>query len=92
MLTLLILGPRQPRNDIDMFLAPLIDDLKILWIEVSNCYDKYKDEYFTLRAMLLFIINDFPTLCNLKGCNKKGYKDVWYAMRIHILDGRVLGK
>ena len=31
MLTLLISGPKQPGNDIDVYLAPLIDDLKILW-------------------------------------------------------------
>ncbi|XP_073153163.1 uncharacterized protein [Henckelia pumila] len=31
MLTLLISGPKQPGNDIDVYLAPLIDDLKKLW-------------------------------------------------------------
>ncbi|CAM8899976.1 unnamed protein product [Rhodiola kirilowii] len=33
MLSLLISGPRQPRNDIDVYLAPLIEDLKLLWNE-----------------------------------------------------------
>ena len=33
MLSLLILGPKQPSNDIDVYLAPLIDDLKLLWEE-----------------------------------------------------------
>ena len=72
-LTLLISGPRQPENDIDVFLV-LIDDLKILWNGVPKCYDKYKDEYFTLRVVLLFTINDYPTLCNLMGCSGKDYK------------------
>ncbi|KAL6193972.1 hypothetical protein ACLB2K_035056 [Fragaria x ananassa] len=31
MLSLLIPSPKQPRNDIDMYLEPLIDDLKELW-------------------------------------------------------------
>ncbi|XP_074299529.1 uncharacterized protein LOC141630650 [Silene latifolia] len=31
MLTLLISGPKQPGNDIDVYLAPLIEDLKLLW-------------------------------------------------------------
>ncbi|CAL9024339.1 unnamed protein product [Prunus brigantina] len=31
MLTLLISGPKQPGNDIDVYLEPLIDDLKSLW-------------------------------------------------------------
>ena len=30
MLSLLISGPRQPGNDIDVYLAPLLDDLKML--------------------------------------------------------------
>ncbi|CAL2277834.1 unnamed protein product [Prunus armeniaca] len=30
-LTLLIFGPKQPGNDIDVYLEPLIDDLKSLW-------------------------------------------------------------
>ena len=29
MLSMLISGPRQPGNDIDVYLAPLIDDLKL---------------------------------------------------------------
>ncbi|XP_024178504.1 uncharacterized protein LOC112184476 [Rosa chinensis] len=31
MLTLLISGPKQPGNDIDVYLQPLIYDLKVLW-------------------------------------------------------------
>ena len=31
LLFLLILGPRQPSNNIDVYLAPLIEDLKLLW-------------------------------------------------------------
>ena len=30
-LSLLILGPRQPGNNMDVYLAPLIEDLKLLW-------------------------------------------------------------
>ena len=38
MLTLLIPGPKQPDNDIDIYLQPLIDDLEELWKGMS-CYD-----------------------------------------------------
>ena len=34
MLTLLISGPKQPGNDIDVYLRPLIDDLNRLWFGV----------------------------------------------------------
>lgn len=41
MLTLLILGPKQLDNDIDVYLAPLIDDLKTLWEVGIEAYDAY---------------------------------------------------
>lgn len=31
MLSLLILGPHSPRNNIDVYLQPLIEELKVLW-------------------------------------------------------------
>ncbi|XP_062103143.1 uncharacterized protein LOC133814164 [Humulus lupulus] len=74
MLTLLISGPKQPRNDIDVYLAPLIDDLSTLWYEGVDAYDAYRKEEFKLRAVLLWTINDFPALGNLSGFSVKGYK------------------
>ncbi|CAL9020284.1 unnamed protein product [Prunus brigantina] len=74
MLTLLISGPKQPGNDIDVYLEPLIDDLKSLWDEIRGVYDAYNGEYFTLRAALMWTINDFPAYGNLSGCVVKGYK------------------
>ncbi|KAL6276912.1 hypothetical protein ACE6H2_020513 [Prunus campanulata] len=74
MLTILIYGPKQPGNDIDVYLEPLIDDLKSLWDGIRGVYDAHIGEYFTLRAALLWTINDFPTYGNLSGCVVKGYK------------------
>ncbi|KAA0052871.1 uncharacterized protein E5676_scaffold186G001590 [Cucumis melo var. makuwa] len=64
MLTLLIPGPKQPGNDIDIFLQPLIDDLKLLWdgVEVYNVVSKSN---FNLRVVLMWTINDFPAYGNL---------------------------
>ncbi|XP_062080344.1 uncharacterized protein LOC133785102 [Humulus lupulus] len=73
MLTLLISGPKQPGNDIDIYLAPLIDDLKVLWNEI-DFYDSFKKENFILRGVLLWTINDFPAYGNLSRCFVKGYK------------------
>ncbi|XP_074301607.1 uncharacterized protein LOC141633009 [Silene latifolia] len=39
MLTLLISGPKQPGNDIDVYLAPLIEDLKLLWNDGVEVFD-----------------------------------------------------
>uniref|UniRef100_A0A803Q2J0 Transposase n=1 Tax=Cannabis sativa TaxID=3483 RepID=A0A803Q2J0_CANSA len=65
-------GPKQPGNNIDVYLAPLIDDLKTLWDEGVNVYDAYKKEEFILRAALLWTINDFPAYGNLSGFTVKG--------------------
>ena len=73
MLTMLISGPRQPGNDIDVYLSQLIDDLKTLWEVGVQIYDAYRQELFTLRAVLLWMISDFPSYGNLSGCSVKGY-------------------
>ncbi|XP_062028954.1 uncharacterized protein LOC133744949 [Rosa rugosa] len=73
MLTLLISGPKQPGNDIDVYLQPLIDDLKQLWQGVEGVYDAVREESFTLKAVLLWTINDFPAYGNLSGSIIKGY-------------------
>ncbi|XP_010422813.1 PREDICTED: uncharacterized protein LOC104708024 [Camelina sativa] len=71
MLTLLIPGPTAPGNNIDVYLAPLIDDLKDLWAEGIEVYDSFAKENFTLRAMLLWSISDYPALGTLYGCKVK---------------------
>jgi Transposase family tnp2. len=57
MLCLLIQGSRQPDNDIDVFLEPVIDDLEILWKGVET-WDAYGQENFKLRVLLFCTIND----------------------------------
>ena len=42
MLTLLIPGPRNRGNDIEVYLAPLVDDLKKFWFKGVEAYDAYK--------------------------------------------------
>ncbi|XP_056843210.1 uncharacterized protein LOC130495735 [Raphanus sativus] len=72
MLTLLIPGPTAPGNNIDVYLAPLIDDLKDLWAEGIEVYDSFAKENFNLRALLLWSISDYPALGTLSGCKVKG--------------------
>ncbi|KAL9691497.1 hypothetical protein QQ045_011921 [Rhodiola kirilowii] len=73
MLSLLISGPRQPRNDIDVYLAALIEDLKLLWNEGVQTFDASRQEYFNMRAMLMCTINDFPAYGNLSGRKKAAF-------------------
>jgi len=72
MLTMLIPGPTTPSNNIDVYLQPLIEDLKDLWTEGIEVYDAFKKESFNLRAMLLWSITDYPALGTLAGCKVKG--------------------
>ncbi|XP_023756321.1 uncharacterized protein LOC111904846 [Lactuca sativa] len=72
MMSLLIQGPKQPGNDIDVYLAPLIEDMKKLWSPGVEVYDAYSGENFQLRAMIYCTINDFPAYGNLSGYSTKG--------------------
>ena len=72
-LTTLISGPKQPGNNIDVYLAPLIEDLNTLWHKGVKAYDAFRQESFTLRAILLWIINDFPAYGYLSGSVVQGY-------------------
>lgn len=51
MLSILISGPRQSGNNIDVYLAPLIKNLKFLWEEGIDVYDGYRKDSFRLKAM-----------------------------------------
>ena len=73
MLTLLMSGPKQLGNAIDIFLQPLIDDLKMVWDVGVEIFDAYLQKVFTLKVVLLWTINDFPAYGNLSGCSVKGY-------------------
>ncbi|XP_056689971.1 uncharacterized protein [Spinacia oleracea] len=61
-------------NPFDVYLAPLIEDLKKLWDEGEPVYDEYRKKKFTLRAMIFCTINDFPAYGNLSSHVVKGYK------------------
>jgi hypothetical protein len=74
MMSMMISGPKQPGNDIDVYLAPLIEDLLKLWNEGVEVYDSFQKEHFTLRAMIFCMVNDYPALGNLSGYKIKGNK------------------
>lgn len=72
MLTLLIHGPTAPSNTIDIYIASLIDDLKDLWYEGIEVYYSILKENFTLKALLLRSVSDYPPLGTLADCKMKG--------------------
>ena len=66
-MSLLIPGPRSPGKDLDVYLRPLIDELKEYWETGFETYDAYAKERFKLRAALLWTISDFPAYGSLSG-------------------------
>jgi rubrerythrin len=74
MLTLLIPGPRSPGKDMDVYLRPLVDELKLLWTDGVQTRDVSSDSVFTMRAALLWTINDYPARSSLSGWSGQGYK------------------
>ncbi|XP_021770707.1 uncharacterized protein LOC110734887 [Chenopodium quinoa] len=71
-MSLIIPGPSSPGYDIDVYLQPLIEELKELWEVGVDTYDAVKDETFSLRAALLWTISDFPDYAMLSGWSTKG--------------------
>ncbi|CAN6559926.1 unnamed protein product [Malus baccata var. baccata] len=61
MLTLLI--NEDPRKSIDVYLRPLVDELKDLW----------ENGMFTIRAAVMWTVNDFPAYAMVSGWMTKGY-------------------
>ena len=73
MMSLLIPGPNQPGNELDVFLRPLVDELKELWEEGARTYDASCGMHFQMCAALLLTIHDYPRFGNVSGWRKKGY-------------------
>ncbi|XP_074325524.1 uncharacterized protein LOC141663604 [Apium graveolens] len=71
-LSTLISGPESPKNNIDVFMQPLIAELNELWEVGIETYDALTDHTFNLRASLLWTISDFPGLAMLSGWSTKG--------------------
>ncbi|XP_060673886.1 uncharacterized protein LOC132804022 [Ziziphus jujuba] len=74
MMSLLIPGPTTPGKDIDVYLRPMIDELKDLWTNGVTTYDISKKERFTMHVAVLWTIHDFPAYGTLSRWSIKGYK------------------
>ncbi|GKE09693.1 zinc finger, PHD-type containing protein [Tanacetum coccineum] len=72
MLTLLISGPKSLGKNINVYLRPLIENLKVLWDRKGvKTIDVASGQKFNMRAMVLWTINDFPARSSLSGWSGK---------------------
>jgi len=68
MMSLLILEPKAPSEDIDVYLDHLVEELNELWEDGVQAFHSFKKEEFTLKSMLMWAIPDFPAYGKLSGC------------------------
>ena len=71
-LTVLIPGPRNPKEKLDVFLQPLVEELNQLWEVGVSTYDISLKQNFQMRAMLMWTISDFPAYSMLSGWSTAG--------------------
>ncbi|CAL8175742.1 unnamed protein product [Prunus armeniaca] len=96
MMTVLI--TEDPGRSIDVYLRPLVDELKDLWTNGVRTYDKSTGKIFTLRAAVMWTVNDFPAYAMVSGWSTKCYmaypvckEDVtsgWHAGKVCYLGHR----
>ena len=73
-LTMLISGPKSLGKCLNVFMRPLIDELKVLSKTSFQTWDRYGEEYFMMKVAVMWTISDFPRLGMLGGIQTKGYK------------------
>nr|GEX74048.1 hypothetical protein [Tanacetum cinerariifolium] len=72
---------------LNLKVKPLVDDLHTLFETGVDTYDASTKENFNLRAVVLWIINDYLALGTLCGCPYSGFKDDIYHTTI-CLEGK----
>ncbi|GLT85932.1 hypothetical protein SLE2022_041010 [Rubroshorea leprosula] len=72
MLSMLIHGPKALGNDIDVYLQPLIDELRDLWENGVEVYDAASKSNFNVRVALIWITSDLLGLTVSSGYSTKG--------------------
>lgn len=76
MLSLLLPRLQNPRSDIDVYLHPLIEELKELWHEGVQTYDVSTGENFHMHACVLWTIIDFLLMGTYLGGAQRDIKCV----------------
>ena len=79
-LSIIVPGPRNPKEKLDVFLQPLIAELKHLWEVGVQTYDVSSKQNFQMRATLMWTISDFPAYSMLSGWSTAGKSACPYCM------------
>ncbi|GJW12626.1 ribonuclease H-like domain-containing protein [Tanacetum coccineum] len=79
-LSLVIPGRKNSSQNLDVFLQPLIKELKTLWNDGVETYDAYRKNNFNMKATLLWTVSDFPTYAMLSIWSTHGKLACPYCM------------
>lgn len=80
LLNMVIPGPKSPGKKLDVFLRPLVDELKDLWNVGVETYDAFTQQNFTMRVALFWTISDFPAYGMLSCWSTHGLLSCPYCM------------
>ena len=58
-MSMLIEGPKQPGNEINLYLELLKEELDTLWKTPANTWDAAEKEYFPMRTALFMTVHDY---------------------------------
>ena len=58
-MSVLIEGPKQPGNDLNLYLGLLKEELDTLWRTPVNTWDALEGAYFPMKAALLTTVHDY---------------------------------
>ncbi|XP_021736439.1 uncharacterized protein LOC110702989 [Chenopodium quinoa] len=73
-------NPKNPKGNLDVYMQPLIEELKHLWEVGAHTYDISMKQNFNLRAAILWTVSDFPAYGMLSGWATSGKKACPYCM------------
>jgi hypothetical protein len=73
-LSLIILGPSVPGQNINVYLTSLVSELKELWEVGVQTFDVTSKKYFTMLSALMWTINDFTAYGDLSGWSTHKWK------------------
>src|SRR4051812_35141237 len=80
-MSILIQGPKQPGNNINLYLELLKEDLEMLWNSPVKTWDAFEKEYFYMKVAVLTTVHDY---LSLRICIRPG---VPWILRMHEVHG-----
>lgn len=78
-MSLIIPGPRSPKEKLDVYLQPLMEELKLLW-DGAVTYDISRKQNFKMHAAVIWTVSEFSAYGMLSGWRTEGKLACPYCM------------